>query len=79
MIKVNVDSKNYRVEFLGLSLSVAEVIQFKGQLEWAASAVMGLPVKADTTVTTAATPDRKPSETGKNATPHQPQRGGNII
>lgn len=34
-------------------------------------------LKADTEVTTAASPDRKPSETGKNATPHQPQRGGN--
>lgn len=42
-ISINANTKQGRIEFMGLSLTPAEAIELKIQLEWAASAVMNNP------------------------------------
>jgi len=48
-IRINANTKQGRVEFMGLSLTVADAIELKNQLEWAATAVMNNPPNQSTT------------------------------
>lgn len=47
-VVVNANTRDNRVELLGVSLTVAEALQLKSSIEWACTAVMNSGATGDT-------------------------------